>query len=484
MTSTPGSALRSAGGSILGGYEPDPFHPMPRSFESLTSYLLSPSQLATTSRTTLGGNIAFVPEEKASLTGRSSSWTLESWYSARERKTPDPKDRRAPPPPPMPCDMPLPPTPTASRSEAVFDWQGKDSMELLVGEKDWVEVERGGEGMDGWGRGGRGVGFEAVFGVMICYVSSKTGSQLMRQASTVPLLANGRSDVDLILYLIALVIPAPALLLATYLLRYHIPTTRSQKKGSTKSTSTHRSLALMSESQLSLPITISPKLTPAEKRVSTLPPQMSRLLEAKPSVSNFGYNRDHRRHTAYETSGLRDLDAEEAMRRMLARRSGDVWIEAGHAVEGGDILSRAAEMMKPTPALCVLDSTPRSDGLLTRLRGGVVSMLPNRLSYPHYTNRDIEEGGHQISPIEISITSPSKSEHRQSHAESMITDEAAIDFSLPRVEIATARLGRMSASPTIYYGRPESAVPERYDVDWLTAGVLPQYVFQRPLDQR
>jgi hypothetical protein len=78
----------------------------------------------------------------------------------------------------MPVGMPLPPTPTAARSETVFDLsegQGqKGSMEMLMGEKDWVEVGRGVEGIKSWGKGGTGgtgVGTVGVLGMVVCYVS-------------------------------------------------------------------------------------------------------------------------------------------------------------------------------------------------------------------------------------------------------------------------------------------------------------------------
>ena len=176
LTSTPGSALRSPGGSIIAGYEPDPFHPLPRSFESLTSYPLSPSQMATTSRVNLTcGTFAFVPEEKASTTGKgSSTWTLESYHAEKEMKTPDPKSRRAPPPPPIPMGMPLPPTPSLARPESMFDLPRADLGELPMGEKEWVEVKAGGDGLDGWGLGGKGVGVMAVGCVTVCWVSAET----------------------------------------------------------------------------------------------------------------------------------------------------------------------------------------------------------------------------------------------------------------------------------------------------------------------
>jgi len=53
----------------------------------------------------------------------------------------------------------------------VFDLPGKDSTEMLIGEKEWVTVEADGDGLDGWGSGGKGTGVLAVIGVLVCYVS-------------------------------------------------------------------------------------------------------------------------------------------------------------------------------------------------------------------------------------------------------------------------------------------------------------------------
>jgi len=232
----------------------------------------------------------------------------------------------------------------------------------------------------------------------------------------------------------------------------------------------------MSESQLSLPITVSPKLTPpAIQRASTGPAQLSKILDPKPSISNFGYTR---RHTVDVPVDVYDLAAEEAKRRTLARRSGDVWIESGHAIEGGSLLSRATEMLKPIPAMRVLTDTPRGSGVFARIRTSVVSMLPSRLSsYDEHAMRDIEDGEVQNGTIRISVTSPSRFERRQSRASSNMTDEPEVDFTLPSAEIQTAVQARISASPSFCYIRPDSGTfgrRERYDVDWLSAGILPK----------
>ena len=277
------------------------------------------------------------------------------------------------------------------------------------------------------------------------------------------------------MYLLSLLLPAPMLALASFQLRYRVPSTSLSKKGSAQSTSTHRSLALMSESQLSLPISVSPKLTPpVAQRSSTGPAQLSKLLDPKPSISNFGYNR---RHTVDAPVSVYEIAAEEAKRRTLARRSGDVWIEAGHAIEGGGLLARATEMLKPVPAMRVLSDASRGPGVFTRLRGGVVSMLPIRSSgYGEHSVHDPEYGGAQDSPIRISITSPSEFERRRSQAASSTSDEPEVDSILPSAEIQTAIQARVSASPTYCYIRPDNGPGPSggYGVDWLTAGILPK----------
>jgi hypothetical protein len=180
LTSTPGSAIRSAGGSIIGAYSPDPFQPVPHGFESLASFPLSPEQMASQSSLaarTAHSALTFVPSERITSSAsrvNSSTWTLETYHSGQEDfKTPAKQIRRAAPPPPMPVGMPLPPTPTAARSETVFELSEgqKGSMEMLMEEKDWVEVDRGVEGIKSWGKGGTGVGTVGVLGMIAFYVS-------------------------------------------------------------------------------------------------------------------------------------------------------------------------------------------------------------------------------------------------------------------------------------------------------------------------
>ena len=189
MISNTNTTFTSPGGSIIAGYDPDPFvPPPPRGFASLTSYPISPEQMggsgvslaARTARS--AGTISFIPEECQS-DGRSSTWTLETYHTASYPETPardtgrvrdsTASDRRAPPPPPMPYPMPLPPTPTLSRSNTAVDsaYYGKESTEFLIGERDWVEVDPDVDGLDGWSRQGRGVGLVALFALLCSYVS-------------------------------------------------------------------------------------------------------------------------------------------------------------------------------------------------------------------------------------------------------------------------------------------------------------------------
>ncbi|WVW78895.1 hypothetical protein I302_100858 [Kwoniella bestiolae CBS 10118] len=512
-------------GSILGDYSPDPFHPLPpRGFASLSEYPVSPDNLqsqsslitrvaALQSADSLGNGI--VPVKKGS-----STWTLQS---ADAYKTPDAKtsrarkvvstaERRAPPPPPMPVDMPLPPTPTLARSSTLFEVQGKDSMEMLLGNGDWVEVEREEEALEDWRRGGRGVGMVAVAGVVICY------------AFSLPLLLNGPTDMAIILYLISILLPSPILAVVSYMLRYRpIPiatsTTRS-KKGSTKTTSTaHRSLALLSESQLSLPLSISPKLTPpAPKRASTMnlaSPTLTKMIEPKPSLTSFiGHSKSpERRHTVYGGLTFQDMQAEEDLRKTLARRSGDVWIQHGHAIEGGGMISRATEMLKPVPAMRVMEDTRRrnDDGTMKKMRGGVVSMLAKRASslFHSQPNENIELGQFEdaemsfndigASParsgIAISIIAPSPdkrlskataagkttSSYSTGDGETALGQEPEIDASYGTAEIGMAKRGRMSNGPMFIFGKDRDTEvgkgkEDGYELDWLTAGVLPGLV--------
>lgn len=285
-----------------------------------------------------------------------------------------------------------------------------------------------------------------------------------------PLLILGVSDITLSLYLISILISTPTLALTSHLLRYR-PAKR-MNKGSTRSVSTHQSLALLSESQLSLPITVSPKLTPpAEKRSTMMNDTLARLLGPKPSISDFGYDRRQRPHTVYGNA-QRDPQAEQKLHQVMARRSTDLWLERGHAIEGGGIISRVTEMLKPYPAMRVLDSIPERPDTLTRLRGGVMSMIAKRKS-----NYDEEHSMVNMGAPSISITSPSKYDHRRvsgiSSAEGGDYDyDQTMGSAELSAEIQVAQYGRMSRGPTVLCG-PDHGRADSYDVDWLGSQILP-----------
>ncbi|WVN88872.1 uncharacterized protein L203_104087 [Cryptococcus depauperatus CBS 7841] len=83
----------------------------------------------------------------------------------------------------------------------------------------------------------------------------------------------------------------------------------------------------------------------------------------------------------HEDFYMRDLEAEKDMRQTLVRNSGDVWLENGHAFEGGSFITRTAEMFKPVPALRVLDNCPKSERpTLGKRQSGVVSTLAKKAS--------------------------------------------------------------------------------------------------------
>lgn len=136
------------------------------------------------------------------------------------------------------------------------------------------------------------------------------------------------------------------------------------------------------------------------------------------------------------------------MKRNMNRRSADLWLEAGHARPASTRFERAREMIKPSPALCMLDAPTASEGMVSRF----MSMLPNRYSATSARvpalARDIEMGQFEDapSPIAIRVTSPSKFER----PESPRSEDAHDD-----IEIQVAQRGRMSAGPMyIFSGSP------------------------------
>lgn len=202
LTSTPGSGLRGAGGSILGGYTPNLHRPLPRAWESLASLGNNASSTASNGgATSMSPSMAIHHAERAASRAASSR-TLHSYYSAAIQDRPEtamsqafttPRNQirqsrqshRAPPPPPMPVDMPLPPTPTAARAEMSrssrqtlgdSEWQATIDLESqgqwVELDDEWVDVRGDGEEVGSWGRGGRGVGILGLACVTTCTVST------------------------------------------------------------------------------------------------------------------------------------------------------------------------------------------------------------------------------------------------------------------------------------------------------------------------
>lgn len=199
-TTMTASTFASPGGSILAGYDPDPAQPVPpRGFASLTSFPLSPDEMEMVGGSPMSGTqrhgrdgdaFAFIPEERDEQDPRASSWTLATYCSgssapvtpSRNGSLTSMTGRGAPLPSSVPVHIPLPPTPALARKDSAATWgpHAKESRECLMGERDWVEVDGAVEAMDEWSRGGRGVGFLAIVGALVCYVSHITKYSLYR----------------------------------------------------------------------------------------------------------------------------------------------------------------------------------------------------------------------------------------------------------------------------------------------------------------
>ncbi|KAE8538956.1 hypothetical protein D1P53_005325 [Cryptococcus gattii VGV] len=546
LTSTPGSAICSPDGSMLASYSPDPFRPMPRGFESLTSYPISSSQLAESRVSSAPSEVTTapmdaihsVPVETVSAK-RSSTWATQNYRSvtqptasgttlanSRNVQTPDARARsrisvtghRAPPPPPIPSNMPLPPTPTFARSSTLWEMsssiQGKDSMEMLLGGEEgvWVPVDEQVAGAERWGVSGRGVGIVAVAGNVVCF------------ALCLPFLHHGQpTHLANVLYLVSLILPSLFLSLTSYILRYKLPKSIDHcvNVGSTKSAFTqatgHKSLALMSESQLSLPVSISPKLTPPQPKLGSVSEiHSSKLNDGSSSRLGRIIFTDHspqRRHTVYGNFTMRDLEAEKVMRKTLSRKSGDIWIQNGHAIEGGGFISRAAEMFKPVPAMRVLVNQPAVDGgkrgdTVNTFRGGVVSMIVKRTSgffegrrlgiqrpaeavektIGQYEKACTDGASSTCSPSDsprslsaIDFNTERPISHASGHQSISSTGEGSTTLAAAQIYCATR--GRMSNGPTLIFGRRLSnqrlkktaSVGEGngLELDWLNGDVAP-----------
>jgi len=128
-----------------------------------------------------GDAFAFIPEERDEQDPRASSWTLATYCSgssapvtpSRNGSITSMTGRGEPLSSSVLVHIPLPPTPALGRKDSAATWgpHAKESREWLMGERDWVEVDGAVEAMDDWSRGGRGVGFLAILGVLVCYVS-------------------------------------------------------------------------------------------------------------------------------------------------------------------------------------------------------------------------------------------------------------------------------------------------------------------------
>lgn len=298
------------------------------------------------------------------------------------------------------------------------------------------------------------------------------------------MLVLGLNSITQTLYLISLLLPGIFTALASYLLRYRPTRTIREraKKASLKSQSTRVSLALAAPSDTSLPLSLAERLhLETDTRESEPDAGLSHLLQPKPSVSNFGYNRRSRTSTVYGELSKIDRLAEEKFRKTMSRYSGDVWRDEGHAVETNTRWSRVVEMIKPVPALAVLDTRPPLEGVVKKLRGSVVSMLPKTMGGA--ISDTPASDATPSSPV-INITSPSKFDRRSSAISSFThegeTEEVEGMTTMQSAEIQVATKARMSSSPIFFCGRPGSAAVVRgedgYELDWLTAGVLPRYV--------
>lgn len=232
-----------------------------------------------------------------------------------------------------------------------------------------------------------------------------------------------------------------------------------------------------------------------------------KLLNSKPSISKFGFANttnaakrqtlDLHRQTvlgaamAAQAALDEDAKAEDALKRNMNRRSADLWREAGHARPTSSRFERAREMMKPAPALCMMDEngspvnkrqSMQQEGV--RRMSSSMAVLSKRMSQAfgagaaasadsediiemsQYVNveasqpRAVVEAG-PSSPA-IQVTSPSRYDRRLSAMSSSNTHATDAEDSPERsadghdggevVAIHTATRGRMSAGPMYILG--------------------------------
>lgn len=188
---------------------------------------------------------------------------------------------------------------------------------------------------------------------------------------------------------------------------------------------------------------------------------------------------DLRRHTIHLAA------AQTVLRDMDRRRAADLWLETGHARDFGSTngIRRAAEMLKPVPALVVLSgstvpekterSTDRSAGMLSRLRGGIVSMLPQR-RHAGITTAQVS-APIPLPVIVTSASSPQSSKRSHRRNSTSITDDGAG----AEVEIHVATRAHRSPSPSLLLAHNRaSRQPGQgaLQLDWITGHVLPGIV--------
>jgi len=321
------------------------------------------------------------------------------------------------------------------------------------------------------------------------------------------LVGGTQSNLNKVLYLVSIMLPSPIIVLASYLLRYR-PTPSAHERVSKRapeslSTRSRGSVVLQNASELSLPLpdTIG-SATVNEKQDVGPQPRTSHFVVPIPSVSSLDSDRTLRPYTVHGLNvaqdqlqrRMRDRLEEARLRTRMHRRSTDVWLEEGLAVEGGSRWSRTAEMLKPRPALCVLDAPRPREGVLSKLRGGVVPMMPKRFSVVMDNHqlknlRHADDNNIPLSPLAVNSDPPSNiiDHRRASRLSDAATNgdgldgdsaEAAGNTSAQLAEIQIATKGRMSVSPVIFSSRPGSTaiVKEQsgYELDWMTAGVLPK----------
>lgn len=319
------------------------------------------------------------------------------------------------------------------------------------------------------------------------------------------LAVGSQRNLNKVLYLISIMLPSPIIVLASYLLRYR-PTPTNRERGTERyqeARSTRGSVVRHGAAELPLPLPNSAGLAPVDEKQDIGPqPRDSHFVVPIPSVSSLNSDRTLRPHTVHGFNDaqdqlqrkMRDRVEEARLRTRMHRRSTDVWLEEGLAVEGGSRWSRTAEMLKPRPALCVLDAPRPRSGLLSKIRGGVVSMMPKLFSVVmenhQLTNlRHADDNNVPSIPLAISSDPPSNIiDHRRAgrlsdaatNGDGLDGDsaEAAGNTSAQLAEIQIATKGRMSVSPVIFSSQPGSAaiVKEQsgYELDWMTAGVLPK----------